>query len=240
MHKSLALILLLLLNLDALGAHKLSGGLLNIAPWGVSKDKGIHTDVIKKISQVSGIELKYELLPLKRILENLKNGLIDYTILIPRQYMHDSVKSLGIIEKTTQFFIHNKSFVHMKLSEFTRIGILLGDEEITKVLIKDHFSKKITVETVSDFPNLFKMVSDKRLQGVVYTKGAFESFKKQIQFRNLATQFSIPMALNHTSVSFIISKKAHDKNMQAVAKIKNAIKTLKTTGQFKVIKMKYL
>lgn len=180
---------------------KLQGAVLDISPWGFRDKKidGIHPRLLKAIENNSRLRFEYQLTPVSRVVAQLKDDTIDFSILVRRIDMGKNIEGLGVVEDLSQFLLKSPLMRPIK-----KIGLIRGDKSLFNQHLNSKF-KSAEVEELTHFTSLFRMLQAGRLDAVFYSGNTFERFL--VADKVARGSFAEPELLQTIKVEFLVSKK---------------------------------
>lgn len=219
-------------------AQGLKAAIFDIAPWGY-RDKdgkigGIQFEIIKAISNEMGEEIDIQLVPYKRMIENLETGVADFAIFYRSKTSEKSGEPIAkwgkldiIVVGLSGTEIH--SYEDLKPLE---IGVRLGGS------FEPRFDDDTTLKkfSVDNYSHGIKLLMAKRVDAVIGTAATlYYEFQKQGVKLN---QIGEPFFINSTEDWLHFSRKST--NQDKKEKLIQATNALVQNGTFDKIFSKYL
>jgi polar amino acid transport system substrate-binding protein len=201
---------------------------------------GINIDLISAISKQLNISVTFEIMPWRRLLQNIAADKIECATAFFKtstrvNNMIFMEEPLSITDYT--IFIHKKNahkYKNLKDLDGTSIGVNRGFKTMPEFENAVHHYT-IKKYEVGDEQQSFQMLSTFRLQGVLtdYTVGIFNI--KELELRNI---ISLEPPLKSIPVFLVFSKKIKEKGLVKI--FDQALLTLKQNGTYQTILDKYL
>lgn len=169
-------------------ADSISGSVMDIYPWGNLGPKGniagIHPTLLNAISEDTNIHISNDLVPLPRLINDLKSGKSAYGILIPREDMNHFLVDVGKVQDISQYILFNRlssdlddhNIPHVNNLVYVRGEVFHPDEAYAQHGVNLTEVNKIEV---NNFNQVFKLLLSGKAEAAIYTAGALKSFLKE-------------------------------------------------------------
>jgi polar amino acid transport system substrate-binding protein len=224
------------LSLSAQEKSLLQVRTISVSPYGIESGhqlSGVYYDLTNKLLDRAEIEREHYIYPYARIIQELKTGKTDLTImfkyeeLIPHVrfiYPLPPLKNVVIGRKGTNFSLisnlHGKTIAYLRGAKFS--------DAVDK-------NEKIKKYYVTNFIQGLLMLNRGRVDGVIGPIEPIYSAAKELMFTE--EYFGKPLIVSERVPWLQISKKSMDK--VSVSQLKNHLTTIISEGELAKIKAKY-
>lgn len=210
-------------------SHKASFSTSNIKPWGYKDDnvyKGLLYQVADALQTESGISITNQLRPYPRVIQELKNGSVDFAIMFNSPQAREIGKSVGRVVNTKILLISLKDTPKISdLNELSQkhIGYMRG----SKYGNDFDNNQNIIKVPLNSMRQGIQMLFKNRLQAIA---GAEQTFYFNLKELNISTDdVSQIMVINETSGDLYFSKAS--KNIHLIEPFAKALKKINQEGK---------
>jgi polar amino acid transport system substrate-binding protein len=224
------------LSLSAQEKSPLQVRTISVPPYGIKSAEqlsGVYYDLTNKLLDRIGIEREHYIYPYARIIQELKTGETDLTImfkyeeLIPHVWFIaplPALKNVVIGKKGTNFSsissLHGKTIAYLRGAKFS--DIVDKDENILKYY-------------VNNFAQGLLMLNKGRADGIIGPLDPIYSAAKELAYGN--EYFGEPLIVSERVPWLQISKKSMEK--VSISQLKNSFTTIMSEGELTKIKANY-
>ncbi len=219
-------------------AKGLSAAIFDIAPWGYLDNDGniagIEYEIISAIAEEMAEDIDIQLVPYKRMLENLEAGVVDFAIFYRSAKSEQSGEPLAKWGKL-DIIVVGRAGTDLRSYEDLRpltVAVRLGG------LFDPHFNNDATLKklVVDNYAHGLKMLMAKRVDAVIGTAATL--FYECQNMGVPAEELGVPFIIASTEDWLHISRKsAHQDKKEKIAR---AVHKLVGNGTFARIFSKYL
>lgn len=211
---------------------------IDVAPFGFTQVSGEHSGMMFEISnrivEEAGLKFTNEIVPYARSILELRDGRADFVLRYSNEQLPSvAIPVVSVISMQTIILSRaGNSFKSLEDLHGKTVGVVRGG----KFDVNFDNDTSINKYEVNDYNQMLQMLMKGRLDGVIGSNvGLYYSAKK---LGINPEELSLPLHLNAKDFILHFSRKNSDTKTMNI--LKNSVKKLKSTGEFKKIVNKYM